>query len=768
MNPVPTISVVVPSYNQGRFLAECLDSIVSQQYPALELIVMDGGSTDQSVDVIRRYEAHLSHWQSGRDGGQSAAINAGVVRACGDLVAWLNSDDLYHDGALWSVARAWSKYPGRGLYIGNGFRLDDKTKLRTRHNPRHMAFSRKALREGLDYVLQPSAFFNRADWNATGGLDERLQFCMDWDILIRIAERNAVVLIDDFLSLSREYDDTKTASGGFRRVDELLRMVKSHTGEEMTIGGSIYAIWTLLSEQMSGSASNTFRHHIHQALLDATRRLSSLDAFRDGSPDFSDPGDSSYLPIPAADAPRQPTAAGVVWPTITVVIPSLNQAAFLERALRSAIDQGYPKLELIVIDGGSTDGSLDIIDRYSDHLAHWESAPNGGPAQAVNRGFSRAKGEVLVWLDADTMMADGALHAAGVAFARDQRLDLLYGDTLLIDARDQPGIVEQGEYKSGLYLGEMQDRNRIPAYWSYRDSVVQSAIYFRRRLLDRSGSLDERYQFAADVELLFRISGQAEIRKIDKVLALQRVIGSAAGERDPLRLTALYAFSRAWWPDRNAEAFRHTRDDFLAAFMDRYWGDRLMGLAFQLRRECFSRIVTDQSANPEEMLACRDTRLAAMRRHSNAKAAAELPARISLAEEPRALEPGVVDLRGRAFGVIAGSGWSPPEPDHVWSLGRSSELRLTSVPHSRGIRFELSGNPHVRGRTQQLDVFVNETRIRTLPLPADERTVVAIDQDAGAWRAAESNLVSFRLDRSSPGGTDVRDLGLCLWSLRVL
>ena len=272
MKSVPVISVVVPSYNQGRFLAECLDSIVSQQYPALELIVMDGGSTDQSVDVIRRYEGHLSHWQSGPDGGQSAAINAGVLRARGDLVAWLNSDDLYHDNALWAVARAWSHLPGRGLYIGNGFRLDDQTKLRTRHNQRHMAFSRRALREGLDYVLQPSAFFHRADWDATGGLDERLQFCMDWDILIRIAERNAVVLVDDFLSLSREYEDTKTASGGFRRVDELLRMVKSHTGQEMTIGGSVYAMWTLLAEQMSGSVSDAFRHHINQALLDATQR----------------------------------------------------------------------------------------------------------------------------------------------------------------------------------------------------------------------------------------------------------------------------------------------------------------------------------------------------------------------------------------------------------------------------------------------------------------------------------------------------------------
>src|SRR5918912_1452809 len=103
---LPRISVVVPSLNQARFLGEALDSVLSQGYPGLELIVMDGGSTDDSLEVIRAHEGRIAYWQSRPDGGQSAAINRGVERATGEIVCWLNSDDLLCEGALRHVGEA--------------------------------------------------------------------------------------------------------------------------------------------------------------------------------------------------------------------------------------------------------------------------------------------------------------------------------------------------------------------------------------------------------------------------------------------------------------------------------------------------------------------------------------------------------------------------------------------------------------------------------------------------------------------------------------
>src|SRR5262245_9832375 len=118
----PRISIVTPSFNQACFLEQCLLSVLDQRYPDLEFLVLDGGSTDGSVEIIRRYENRLTHWVSEPDGGQSAAINRGFCRATGDVVAWLNSDDYYLPGALERIADAYRKSPDASFYFGDGWR----------------------------------------------------------------------------------------------------------------------------------------------------------------------------------------------------------------------------------------------------------------------------------------------------------------------------------------------------------------------------------------------------------------------------------------------------------------------------------------------------------------------------------------------------------------------------------------------------------------------------------------------------------------------
>ncbi len=129
------------------------------------MIVIDGGSTDNSLEIIKQWAPRLAYWQSEHDNGQSDAINQGMKRCTGDLVAWLNSDDFYWKDSLWAVGRAFLQHPNFGMYIGNGFRYKHQEKTYKPFCPHHVAFNRDALINGLDYILQPSTFFLRAAWD---------------------------------------------------------------------------------------------------------------------------------------------------------------------------------------------------------------------------------------------------------------------------------------------------------------------------------------------------------------------------------------------------------------------------------------------------------------------------------------------------------------------------------------------------------------------------------------------------------------------------
>jgi len=191
------ISVITPSYNQGHFLEETILSVIGQGYPNLEFIIMDGGSTDNSVEVIKKYESHLTYWVSEKDAGQADAINKGFARATGDILAWLNSDDMYLPGTLTYIS---SKLDTRApeLLFGNCFHFEqDKPKsegsdVRRWHAQRSLLLA--------DYVIQPSAFWTHETWNKVGPLDESLTFGFDWDWFIRAAKSGVVRMIGIYLS----------------------------------------------------------------------------------------------------------------------------------------------------------------------------------------------------------------------------------------------------------------------------------------------------------------------------------------------------------------------------------------------------------------------------------------------------------------------------------------------------------------------------------------------------------------------------------------
>jgi len=189
----PSITIVTPSFNQAAFAEATLRSVLLQGYPRLEYVVMDGGSTDGSVEIIRKYERWLAGWVSEKDDGQSHAINKGFDRASGEVVAWLNSDDRLMPASLQAVARAVLARRDAAAWVGAARSVTPSGRLIYVNEPRGLDLPSLADWGGAGGFIQPAAFFSRAAVVRAGPLDERLHFAFDLDFFLRLAEQGPLV-----------------------------------------------------------------------------------------------------------------------------------------------------------------------------------------------------------------------------------------------------------------------------------------------------------------------------------------------------------------------------------------------------------------------------------------------------------------------------------------------------------------------------------------------------------------------------------------------
>jgi len=229
----PRITVVTPSYNQGPYLEATLRSVLLQEYPNLEYWVMDGGSTDQSVSILRRYDACLSGWVSAPDRGQSHAINQGFGRATGQVLGLLNSDDTYEPGALLRIGRAFAAQPQAALIFGQAYQISRTGRRIGQASARE--FDRRWLLEQGNSIPQPSAFFSRAACQAAGPLDETLHFAMDYDLWFRLIAHGPARFLPEFLSNQRIYPEAKTSAGDHRHYREVRQVIERHGGHGLPV-----------------------------------------------------------------------------------------------------------------------------------------------------------------------------------------------------------------------------------------------------------------------------------------------------------------------------------------------------------------------------------------------------------------------------------------------------------------------------------------------------------------------------------------------------
>ncbi|MCF2447070.1 glycosyltransferase [Dyadobacter sp. CY345] len=220
------VSIVTPSYNQGQFIEETIQSVLDQDYDNLEYLVIDGGSTDNTVEVIKKYEDRLKYWVSEKDNGQTHAINKGFAMASGDIIAWINSDDVYCKGAIQAVTDFFEKNPQANVVVGNGLFMDYKGEVYERKYPNISRFQEKHC---MMSIFQPSTFLRRSILTDIGFLNEDYQMIMDAEWFYRIAAQYPFYVIDKDLSIFRWHKDSKSSG------DHNSKLFKRYMHEHLTV-----------------------------------------------------------------------------------------------------------------------------------------------------------------------------------------------------------------------------------------------------------------------------------------------------------------------------------------------------------------------------------------------------------------------------------------------------------------------------------------------------------------------------------------------------
>jgi glycosyltransferase involved in cell wall biosynthesis len=229
MKEYPKISVITPSYNQGKYIEQTILSVIGQQYPNLEYIIIDGGSTDETLEVIKKYEKQITYWVSEKDKGQSHAINKGFSMATGEILAWINSDDMYLPSTLSFVANLIDVTVPE-IYFGNCILFKEELSELKSYGSNVVDAHSNSLLANVDYIIQPASFWTKLTLDTVGPFREDLHYGFDWEWFLRAQKfRIGFKSVAKCLSLYRLHEAHKSGSGGLKRQQELYDIYCEYT-----------------------------------------------------------------------------------------------------------------------------------------------------------------------------------------------------------------------------------------------------------------------------------------------------------------------------------------------------------------------------------------------------------------------------------------------------------------------------------------------------------------------------------------------------------
>lgn len=218
----PIITIVTPSYNQGKYIERTIKSVLAQKITDLEYLIFDGGSTDNTVDILRSFEDSIQ-WISERDSGQADAVNRGFKKARGEIIGWLNSDDIYYTNTLHDVIDLFNSNSDIDIVYGMADHIDEQDNFIETYYAREWSYEQL---KSVCYICQPAVFFRRSVIDEFGLLNDKLRYCMDYEFWLRIGKHKSFYYLQKKLAGSRLYPETKTLGSRVAVHKEILSMLK--------------------------------------------------------------------------------------------------------------------------------------------------------------------------------------------------------------------------------------------------------------------------------------------------------------------------------------------------------------------------------------------------------------------------------------------------------------------------------------------------------------------------------------------------------------
>lgn len=534
----PTFVIVTPAFQAARFIDDTIASVVSQRGPMkVRYHVQDGGSTDGTVEILKIWQARLQgpnlfggagvhfSWESEKDAGMYDGISRGFEHVYSDLddlsastslMTWLNADDMLAANALMSAWSFFSEHPEFHWITGLcGLMNESGAVVSVTQEP--LAFAQTDLAMGrhdgrlFPFVQQEGCFWRMPLWRAAGGLNRSLKLAGDWDLWRRFAAITPLIKLQTVLGLHRRHAAQKTSviTGYHTELDDLLRRDAPEVNDLRDFGFSgLY--------DPSVHRWNAIEISVDAGQLESTPSLGLAVKERR---EFPCAGLASiaatHMALPAT------LPGGRPWPKISIITPSFNQGRFIAETIESVLAQGYPNLEHIVIDGGSTDETLEVLDRYRNKLTHVISERDRGQSDALNKGFRLATGDVLCWLNSDDQFAPGALAAVAMAFATHD-VDIVSGICEIYE-NDHLAFRHTTSCSDGpLPLNDLLD---LDHGWNAGQFFYQPEVFFSRNLWEKSGAhVREDCYYSMDYDLWCRFAAAgAHLHVIGAPLARFRV-----------------------------------------------------------------------------------------------------------------------------------------------------------------------------------------------------------------------------------------------------